>query len=184
MQPILTIDLTTGKFEPFRIPSSWEQDFLGGASLAARILFETLTADLEPLSQEASLLFLTGPLTGTAGPAVGRFVVCGKGPATGIWAESNCGGFWGPKLRLAGYDGLWISGRAQAPVYVWIDEEEVQIRSAAGLWGLDAYETQRARAWRSSGPRRKTASCLPVSIAITAAPPAGPGWGRSWAPRT
>ena len=106
MQPILKIDLTTGKTEEYRIPETWEKDFLGGASLAARILYQTLTRELDPLSAEAPLLFMTGPMTGTTGPTTGRFVVCGKGPATGLWAESNVGGFWGPELRAAGYDGL------------------------------------------------------------------------------
>jgi aldehyde:ferredoxin oxidoreductase len=85
---------------------------------------------------------MNGPLSGTAGPTVGRFVICGKGPATGIWAESNIGGFWGPELRFAGYDGLWITGQAKVPVYLWIDEGRIEIRKAAHLWGKDTYETQ------------------------------------------
>jgi len=61
MQPILKINLTTGSTEEYRIPEKWEKDFLGGASLAARILYSTLTSELDPLSPEASLLFMTGP---------------------------------------------------------------------------------------------------------------------------
>lgn len=144
MQPILKIDLTAGKTESYRIPEKWENDFLGGASLAARLLYDALTPNLNPLSAEAPLLFLTGPLTGTTGPAVGRFVVCGKGPATGLWAESNCGGFWGPELRFAGYDGLWITGKADHPVYIWIQDGKSEIRDAHKLWGKDTYETQEA----------------------------------------
>ena len=85
---------------------------------------------------------MNGPLTGTAGPTVGRFVICGKGPATGLWAESHIGGFWGPELRFAGYDGLWITGKAMEPVYLWIDEGKLKVRKAAHLWGKDTYETQ------------------------------------------
>ena len=142
MQPILKIDLTTGKTEEYRIPSQWEKDFLGGASLAARILYASLTRELDPLSLEAPLLFMTGPMTGTSGPTTGRFVVCGKGPATGLWAESNIGGFWGPELRAAGYDGLWITGEASAPVYLWLDGKELEVRSATHLWGQNTYTTQ------------------------------------------
>jgi aldehyde:ferredoxin oxidoreductase len=142
MQPILKIDLTTGKTEEFRIPEIWERDYLGGASLAARLLYDSLTPELDARSAEAPLLFLNGPLSGTAGPTVGRFVICGKGPATDLWAESNCGGFWGPELRFTGYDGLWITGRALEPVYLWIDEGKLEIRKAAHLWGKDTYETQ------------------------------------------
>jgi len=142
MQPILKIDLTTGKTEEYRIPEKWEKDFLGGASLAARILYSTLTKDLDPLSPEAPLLFMMGPMTGTSGPTTGRFVICGKGPATGLWAESNIGGFWGPELRAAGYDGLWITGKASEPVYLWLNGSRFEVRSAAHLWGLDTYHTQ------------------------------------------
>jgi aldehyde:ferredoxin oxidoreductase len=142
MQPILKVDLTTGNTEDYRIPEEWENDFLGGASLAARLLYKSLTPDLDARSPDAPLLFMNGPLTGTAGPTVGRFVICGKGPATGLWAESHIGGFWGPELRFAGYDGLWITGKAQEPVYLWINEGRLEIRKAAHLWGQDTYETQ------------------------------------------
>jgi aldehyde:ferredoxin oxidoreductase len=149
MQPILKLDLPTGKTEEYRIPEAWQREFLGGASLAARILYEHLTAELDPLAPEAPLLFLTGPLTGTSGPTTGRFVICGKSPATGLWAESNIGGFWGPELRAAGYDGLWITGKAAEPVYVWLNGssskdlgEPLEIRSAAHLWSMNTYHTQ------------------------------------------
>ena len=87
MQPILSINLSTSHISHINIPPMWEHDFLGGASLAARLLFKELSPDLDPLSPEAPLLFLTGPLTGTFGPAEGRFVVCAKSPATHLWGE-------------------------------------------------------------------------------------------------
>jgi len=142
MQPILKINLTTGTTEEFIIPTEWERDFVGGATLAARILYPYLTQELDPLSPEAPLLFMNGPLSGTSGPTTGRFVICGKGPATNLWAESNIGGFWGPELRQAGYDGLWITGKSPSPVYLWVAEGRLQIKSAAHLWGKDTYETQ------------------------------------------
>lgn len=142
MQPILKIDLTTGKTEEYVIPEQWERDFLGGASLAARILYERLTPGLDPLAPDSPLLFMTGPLTGTSGPTTGRFVICGKSPATGLWAESNIGGFWGPELRKAGYDGLWVTGKAPEPVYLWLDGGRLEVRSAAHLWGQNTYTAQ------------------------------------------
>ena len=142
MQPILRIDLSNQSIGEFKIPRQWEIDYLGGATLAARLLYEELLPDLEPLSPEASLLFLNGPLSGTSGPAVGRFVVCAKSPATGLWGESNCGGFWGSELRMAGYYGIWITGRAKTPVYISINNQNVVIRSAEHFWGTDTYSTQ------------------------------------------
>jgi aldehyde:ferredoxin oxidoreductase len=142
MQPVLKIDLSTGSTEEYQIPEPWEKAFLGGASLAARILYASLTRELDPLSAEAPLLFMTGPMTGTSGPTTGRFVICGKGPATGLWAESNIGGFWGPELRATGYDGLWITGKASEPVYLWLNGNRLEIRSADHLWGQNTYTTQ------------------------------------------
>ena len=144
MQPILTVDLTNGSADEFEIQSDWKEKFLGGASLAARILYDKLTPELDPLSSEAPLLFMTGPLTGTSGPTVGRFVVCGKSPATGLWGESNCGGFWGVELRKNGYDGLLITGRAETPVSLSIIGGKVTIIDCADYWGLDTDEIQTA----------------------------------------
>src|SRR3990172_11229132 len=130
MQPILKVNLTSGEFSEYIIPPELEQEYLGGASLAARLLYPFLTRDLDPVSPESPLLFMNGPLSGTAGPTVGRFVVCGKSPATKLWAESNCGGFWGPELRFCGYDGVWITGRASGPVYLWLNSGRLAVRDA------------------------------------------------------
>ena len=141
MQPILKVNLTSGEISHLQIPLEWERDYLGGASLAARLLYDRLVPELQPLSPEAPLLFLNGPLSGTSGPTVGRFVICGRSPATRLWAESNCGGFWGPELRMAGYDGVWIEGRAAQPVYLWIQDNKVEIRPASHVWGAETYQT-------------------------------------------
>ena len=142
LQPILTVDLTSGRIDKFIVPPDWERDYIGGASLAARLLYSTLTPDVDALTPEAPLLFLNGPLSGTLGPTVGRFVICGRSPATGLWAEANCGGFWGPELRFAGWDGVWAVGRAEKPVYLWVNGDQVELRDATEVWGQDTYETQ------------------------------------------
>ncbi len=142
LQPILKIDLSTGTTSETIVPAEWQRDYLGGASLAARLLYSSITRDLDPLSADAPLLFLNGPLSGTLGPTTGRFVVCGKSPLTGLWAESNCGGFWGPELRFAGWDGLWITGKADRPVYLWLNGGRLEVREAAHLWGQDTYQIQ------------------------------------------
>ncbi len=141
---LLRVDLSSQRIQEEEIPSGWVEDFIGGSALAARMLWERLHPKVDPLGPENPLLFLTGPLTGTAGPAVGRFTVCACSPATGLWGESNCGGFWGPELRFAGYDALWIEGRALEPVYLWIHDGRVEIRPAAHLWSRDPYAVQAA----------------------------------------
>ena len=162
LQPILTIDLATRETNTFSVPPEWERDYLGGASLAARLLYSTLTPDLEPFSPESPLLFLNGPLSGTLGPTVGRFVVCGRSPATGLWAESNCGGFWGPELRFAGWDGVWVTGRAEKPVYLWIHGDQVEVCDAAEIWGQDTYETQETIKRQVSAPGARVACIGPA----------------------
>jgi len=140
---LLTVDLTLGRSAVRPLDPELLHDYLGGSALAAALLYPTLTAALDPLGPNNPLLILAGPLTGTSGPAVGRFTVCAKSPATGLWGESNCGGFFGPELRFAGYDGLLITGRAAAPTYLWIWQERVELRSAESVWGMaDTYETQ------------------------------------------
>jgi len=174
MQPILKVDLTTGQTTHFDIPEEWEISFLGGSSLAARLLYEHLTPELAPFSPQAPLLFLTGPLTGTSGPAVGRFVVCGRSPATGFWGESNCGGFWGPELRKAGYDGLWLQGKANKPVYLWIQDKRIEIRPAIHLWGKDTYQVQKAIKSEIDSGKIRIASigpageaCIPFALILS-----------------
>lgn len=139
----LTIDLTTGSNSFDNIENEVMYKHLGGSGLGAYLLYPELFPDLDPLSPEAPLAFVTGPLTGTGGPAVGRSVICGKSPLTGIWAESNIGGFFGTELRKARVDVLLVRGKAASPVYLWIDGSRVELRSANHLWGTaDTYQTQ------------------------------------------
>ncbi len=140
---ILVIDLTTGHTETRPLAPALLRSAIGGSALGAELLYPYLTPELDPLGPDNPLLILGGPLTGTAGPSVGRFTLCAKSPATRLWAESNCGGFFGPELRFAGYDGLLITGRAASPTYLWIHHDKIEVRPADHLWGhTDTYETQ------------------------------------------
>jgi aldehyde:ferredoxin oxidoreductase len=157
---ILSIDLGNQDTDLMHIPGEDLRAYLGGASLGARLLYPWMEKDLDPLSPEAPLLFITGPLTGTAGPAVGRYVLCAKSPATRLWGESNIGGYFGPEMRAAGYDGLLITGRAPEPVYLWIHDRQVEVRSAVHLWGsCDTYETQ-TRIKEEFGDRQVRVACI------------------------
>jgi len=162
MQAILKIDLSTRQSESYIIPEQWVIDYIGGSALGARILFDHLTKELDPYSSNSPLLFLCGPLTGTLGPAVGRFVVCGKSPATGLWAESNCGGFWGPELRFSGFDGLLITGISEFPLFISIINGKVEFHHAEDLWGLDTYEIQLKIKERIDQPKAKVLGIGPA----------------------
>ncbi len=139
----LAIDLSTGSSAVGIIDNDVMQKYLGGSGLGAYLLYPELSSDLDPLSPEAPLAFVTGPLTGTSGPAVARSVICSKSPSTGIWAESNIGGFFGTELRKSGVDVLIVRGRSASPVYLNIQGNQVELRSAGHLWGAaDTYQTQ------------------------------------------
>lgn len=140
---ILHVDLSSGRLWQEQVDPARAAAFVGGSGLAARLLWDQLTVELDPFSPQSPLLFITGPLTGSAGPANGRFSVCGRSPATGLWGESNCGGFWGAELRFAGFDGIFVTGVAATPVYLWAHDGKAELRSAAHLWGVaDTYEAQ------------------------------------------
>ncbi len=140
---LVEVDLERHAYSLRTIPAEMHRKFIGGSSLAARLLYDQMTPELDPLSPEAPLAIVTGPLTGTRGPAVGRAVICAKSPATRAWGESNIGGHLGPQLRFAGIDALIIHGRASEPVYLWIHDNMVEFNTAGHIWGeLDTYAAQ------------------------------------------
>jgi len=131
---ILRIDLTAGKWREEPVPEEWVKDYLGGSGFAARILYDELPLGIDALSPENKLILLTGPLTGTFFPSSGRWAAFGKSPVTtAIWGEAHSGGTWGPELKYAGFDGIIVEGRAEKPVYLWIDDGKVEIRDAKNL---------------------------------------------------
>ena len=144
MGKILRVDLTTGRMWDEPINVDYARAFIGGSGLGARYLADRVGADTDPLGPDNPLIFMTGPLVGTTTPAAGRFAVVARSPATGLVGEANSGGYWGPELRRAGYDGVVITGRAERPVWLEIREGlPPRLRDAAQLWGADMYETQR-----------------------------------------
>jgi aldehyde:ferredoxin oxidoreductase len=139
---VLRVDLTRADFHVDTIEESTLKKFLGGSSLGAKILYDELDPDIAPLDPNNLLIFMTGPLTGTICPSCGRYCVCTRSPLTGIWAEAHSAGYWGPELKFAGFDGIIIAGRSEKPIYLWIKDGYYEIRDAASLWGVDAFETE------------------------------------------
>jgi aldehyde:ferredoxin oxidoreductase len=141
---LLRVDLRSQKTEDEKLADEFSRKYIGGSGLASRMIYDEVKPETEPLDPDNRLVFMTGPFTGTIVPTSGRWCICTKSPLTGIWAESHIGGFWGPELKYAGYDGVIIQGRSDEPVYVWIHDGHAEIRSAKGLWGLDTTATQQA----------------------------------------
>ena len=138
---ILRIDLSSGKISKESLDESLARNFLGGRGIATKILYDELPAGTDPLSPENKLIFAAGPLTGTSAPTGGRYMVITKGPLNGAIASSNSGGFFGKEFKTAGYDLIIFEGKAEKPVYVWIKDDEVEIRDASDLWGKNTHET-------------------------------------------
>ena len=156
---LLKVDLSTSQVSRQDIPADFCRDYIGGSGLAARLLYGEMMPGRDALDPQSPLLFITGPLTGSLGPATGRFTICGRSPQTGLWGESNIGGFVGPELRFAGFDAVWICGRSPKPVYLWIHDGRVEIRPAGHLWGkADPFQTQEYIRQETGQPKAKIAS--------------------------
>ena len=137
----LEIDLSRQSVKKFPLERDLAEAYLGGKGFGAKTLFDHLLPGCHPLSPENMLVFATGPLTGTLAPSSGRFEVCTKSPLTGLWLDSNCGGFFGPELKFAGYDLIVIKGAAEKPVMLVIDDDVVLLKEASETWGKNTLET-------------------------------------------
>ena len=142
MGKLLVVNLTSGDISAVALNEGYAREFVGGAGLACRYLYDRIDRDTDPLGPENPLMFMTGPLVGTVAPLCGRYVVCARSPQTGLWAESNSGGRFGPYLRFSGYDGVLFTGKASNPVYLSIWNGKAELKDARHLWSRDTYETQ------------------------------------------
>ncbi|MFC2018716.1 aldehyde ferredoxin oxidoreductase family protein, partial [Chloroflexota bacterium] len=112
------------------------------AGLAVRILYDEVAPGTDPLGPDNILMVTQGPLSGTTAPSSGRYDIITKGPQTGIFLRTNGGGFFGPEMKWAGYDLIIFRGASKKPVYLWIEDDHVELRDAAHLWGKDTWVTQ------------------------------------------
>jgi len=139
---LLRVNLTNGAISTEEIDASIVKDFIGGLGVGVKYLYDEIDPKVEPLSAYNKLIFATGPLTGTRAPAASRYMVVTKAPLTGAIANSNSAGFFGPELRFAGYDMLIFEGKSTIPVYLWINDEKIELRVAEKLWGKTTRETE------------------------------------------
>jgi len=137
---ILYVDLNNEKYREIKIDANVIRSFIGGKGLGAYLLYKLLKKNADPLSPDNLLMFLTGPLTGTEYPTSGRITVVTKSPLTNLFNDSHAGGYFGPELRKAGYDGVIIYGKSEDPIYIWISDD-IEFRDAKHLWGADTEKT-------------------------------------------
>ncbi|MGY5871020.1 MAG: aldehyde ferredoxin oxidoreductase family protein [Candidatus Thorarchaeota archaeon] len=138
---ILKINLTSGATTVESLDENLLKQFIGGAGLGARLLYDMVDADTDPLSPDNPLMLLTGPFTGTFVPTSGKSTFISKSPKTGLFGYSTVGGHLGADLKFAGYDAIIITGASENPCYILIEDSDVEIRDASHLWSKDTEET-------------------------------------------
>lgn len=153
---ILRVDLTRKKIMKEPLSDDLAYNYIGGTGIGTKILYDEVPPEIGPLDPEARVIICTGPLTGTLAPSSGRYGVVLKAPDSGVYGDTNGGGTFSPELRWAGYDLVVIQGRAEKPVYLWIDDDFIELRDAGHLWGKDTWETQKIIRQELGDPEIKT----------------------------
>jgi len=139
---VLRVNLSTKKISVEELSEQVAQDFMGGAGFGIKYLYDEVPGNVDPLGEENKLIFASGPLTGTSVPCNSRMTLTTKSPLTGTATVALSGGYFPVELKFAGYDVLIIEGKSETPVYLYINDDKVSIRSAEKLWGMDTVDTQ------------------------------------------
>ena len=140
---ILKVDLSRGKIVKQPLSKELAYNFLGGRGFNAKTLWDLIKPGIDPLSPENVLCLGVGPLNGTLMPLSGRMNATCKAPLTGILGDGNAGGHWPATIKHAGYDQIVFTGKSKEPVYLWIEDEDVELRDAKEIWGKTTFETYR-----------------------------------------
>ncbi len=139
---VARVNLTTKTVKYEQIPEEWARRYIGARGLGVRYCLEA-GPKVDPLGPENLLCFMNGPLTGSRANMSGRMAIVTKSPLTGTVTDSHHGGWSAARLRWAGFDGLLIEGKADKPVYLYIEDGKVSIEDAKDLWGQGVHETVR-----------------------------------------
>ncbi len=156
---ILRVNLTEGQITKEKPSEEVLRAYIGGRGLGTYYLSRLMKPEVDPFSPENVLIFATGPLTGTPAPTGGRYMVLCKSPLTGLIACSNSGGHFGAELKAAGYDLIIFEGASPEPVYLSIRDEEVTLKPASHLWGLDTHEAT-DRLLEEFGDEKARVACI------------------------
>jgi aldehyde:ferredoxin oxidoreductase len=138
---ILMVDLTRKTTSIKNLEKEDCRLFIGAKGLGAKLLFDMLPRNTDPLSAENILMFTTGPLTGTRIQTSGRGTVVTKSPLTGLFLDSHFGGVFAAEMKKAGWDIILIKGKSKQPVYLVIHDDKVAFKDASDLWGMECKKT-------------------------------------------
>ena len=138
----LKVDLTNKKYTAEELDENVAKNFIGGYGLGAWTLYNNLKPRIDPLSQENIIAWWTGPVAGTRGPSGSKYTVFSKSPLTGLIGFGICSGGFADELKLAGWDGIVVMGRAEKPTYLFVDDDALEFMDASNLWGKDTWESE------------------------------------------
>ena len=138
---ILRVNLKTGSIRTEPLNEKSASEYVGARGLGTKYYCDECDPRCDALGPDNKLIFMTGPLTGTAATSSGRYNAMAKSPLTGTIGAANSGGHFGPELKYAGYDGIIFEDVSDHPVYLYINDDAVELRDASRLWGKDVFET-------------------------------------------
>lgn len=176
---ILNIDLTSSSAKEIEFSREFALKYIGGRGFGARLTWDNLTDDMDPMGPDNLVTIAPGPLNGLYIPSSGKTSFSCISPATGIYADSNMGGSFGTEVRLAGLDAISIGGRAKELSYLWIDDDEWEIRKAPHLRGRGATETERILKDDLGGDEVRIASIGPGGENGVVFSTVNADWGRN-----
>jgi len=136
---ILEIDLGTQSHKSYSLDMEMARQYVGGRGLGARLLWDLVGPEVDPLAPENMLIFTNGPLTGTGYQTSNRFSVTTKSPLTGTVLDANSGGFWGMQFKKTGYDVMIVRGKSDKPVWIEVKNDEITFHDASELWGMRVF---------------------------------------------
>ncbi|OPL10986.1 MAG: hypothetical protein AVO34_02485 [Firmicutes bacterium ML8_F2] len=160
MGQVLTVDLEQKTCSTVKITDSVYENFLAGEGLGVYWLYRHIPPGSDPLGPDNILGFVSGLLTGTGSLVTGRWMVVCKSPLTGGWGDANCGGNLSPAIKQCGYDGIFLKGIAEHPVYLVIDEDGARLEDASSLWGKDAVETELLLEEKHGGSKKPSVATI------------------------
>lgn len=143
MGKVLKVNLSSGRITKEPLDMEFTRKYIGGRGFNSRILYDSIKPSIDPLGPDNIVIISSGPCCGTEVPGGSRFTVTTKSPLSGILGDANSGASFGAQLKYAGYDTLIIEGQAKNPVYLWIDDDDIELRPAGHLWGRTTRETNR-----------------------------------------
>ncbi len=140
---ILRVNLSKRKVDVEEYDVNFALKYIGGRGFAAKVLFDELKPEIDPFSPENKLVVAAGPLTGLPGPSLGKLVIAAKSPLTWGYGDGNVGTMAAVQMRRAGFDALVVEGKAERPVYIYVEENKGCILSANGMWGKTTFEAEK-----------------------------------------